>query len=60
MGLEVLPTAILASELDPFLLNLLQREGNDDPALDPKVTLEDQERYWLSFNKKWETWFDWE
>ena len=60
MGLERLPTEILASELDPFLLYLLRGEANDDPTLDANVTLEDQQRYWLLFDKKWETWFDWE
>jgi hypothetical protein len=60
MGLEKLPTEILVSELDPFLLHLLRGECNDDLALDANVTLEDQQRYWLLFDKKWETWFDWE
>ena len=60
MGLAKLPTEILVSELDPFLLHLLHEEGNDDPTLDADGTLEDQQRYWLLFNKKWETWFDWE
>jgi len=60
MGLEKLPTEILTSELDPFLLYLLREESNDDPVLDVSVTLEEQQRYWLLFDKKWETWFDWE
>ena len=60
MGLGKLPTEILVGELDPFLLHLLRGEGNDDPALDAHITLEDQQRYWLLFDKKWETWFDWE
>jgi hypothetical protein len=60
MGLEKLPLEILESELDPFLLHLLRGEGDDDPGLDANVTLENQQRYWLLFNKKWETWFDWQ
>jgi hypothetical protein len=60
MGLEVLPTEILASELDPFLLYLLHGERDDDLVAGANILLEDQQRYWLAFNKKWETWFDWD
>ncbi len=42
MGLEKLPTEILVSELDPFLLYLLHGEGNDDPALGANNMLEYQ------------------
>jgi len=59
MGLEKLPTEILVSDLDPFLLYLLRGEGADDPVLDVNITLEDMQRYWLSFDKKWDTWIDW-
>jgi len=59
MGLEALPTEILASELDPFLLHLVRKESDDDPALAANLILEDQQKYWSSFNKKWNTWFDW-
>jgi hypothetical protein len=59
MGLEALPTAILASELDPFLLHLVCKEGDDDPVLATNIILEDQQKYWSAFNKKWNTWFDW-
>ena len=60
MGLEVLQTEIPVSELDPFLVYLLRKGDGDDPALDASVTLQEQQRYWLSFNKKWDTWLDWE
>jgi len=58
MGLEALPTEISVHELDPFLLHLVCKDG-DDPSLEAKAILQDQQRYWLAFNKKWETWFDW-
>lgn len=60
MGLEELPTEILISELDPFLLHLLRKAESDDLVLDANITLEDQQRYWLLFDKKWDTWLDWE
>jgi hypothetical protein len=60
MGLEVLPPEILASELDPFLLSLLHKEEGDDLVLDANITLQEQQRYWLHFSEKWNTWLDWE
>lgn len=60
MGLEKLPTEILVSELDPFLSYLLRGEEHADSGLDISTTLEDQQRYWLSFDKKWDTWYDYE
>ncbi len=57
MGLAKLPTEILASELDPFLLHLVRKDA-DDPEPDVKAMLEDQQGYWLSFDK-WHTFVDW-
>ncbi len=59
MGLEVLPTEILVSELDPLLLDLLRKEEGDELMLDANVALQERQRYWLSFNKKWDTWLKW-
>lgn len=59
MGLAKLPTEILESELDPLLLYLVRKEGDDEPEPDVKAILEDQQRYWLSFDK-WHTWVDWD
>jgi hypothetical protein len=60
MGLEVLPTEISVSELDPLLVHLLQKEEGNDLVVDANITLQEQQRYWLAFCEKWNTWLDWE
>ena len=59
MGLEVLPTEILESELDPLLQYLLRKESNDALTLDVTAISQEQPQYRWQFDEKFSQWDDW-